>query len=178
MSYNTNQKSLQLRHFIVTLRKENPDLTLQQIGITVNRTRERVRQILVSEGIETRSAKRVESASRPNPICRVCHKEIRIAKNSYAHRRVYCDECVSDNSDKIDMGLRRRRIPRIDVSCPYCHTVINMRETLYERNKLKNTNIFCSRSCRSRYMWQQQIVKNVGGRIVKVRLGRNSDESE
>ena len=86
----TNQKSLQLRHFVVTLRQQNPDMTLQQIATAVNRTRERVRQILVSEEMETRSAKRVESASRPTPLSRVCNTEI--IRPPSRHRRAYSDE--------------------------------------------------------------------------------------
>ena len=70
----TRQKASELRNEIVTLREENPNMTLREIGEIVNRTRERVRQILTSEDAETRSAKRIESDNRPDPICRVCNK--------------------------------------------------------------------------------------------------------
>jgi len=164
----TNQKSLQLRHFVVTLRQQNPDMTLQQIATAVNRTRERVRQILVSEEMETRSAKRVESASRPTPLCRVCNTEI--IRPPSRHRRAYCDECIRTKIWRVDMGLRKRRIPRIDVPCAYCTKIVNMRETLYKRNKAQK-NFYCSKSCRSKGMWANQIVMNVDGRIKRFRLG-------
>ena len=168
----SKQTAYQVRREIVTLRKENPEITLRQIGELVNRTRERVRQILVSENIETRSSKRVENDSRPTPICRICHQEI-ISPLKTTHNRVYCDECVSNHLSQIDTGLRRRRIPQIDISCAYCNTVMTMRETLYKRQQHKYKNIFCSSSCRSRYTWQQQGIRNVNGRVVKVPLGKN-----
>ena len=164
-----NEKSIQLKHDIITLRQENPVMTLQQIAMTVNRTKERVRQILVSAGIETRSAKRIESASRPTPICRTCNKEVRMNEKRY--KRTYCDECISTKIWHIDMGLRRRRIPRIDIPCAYCNKTITMRETLYKRQQIRHKNLYCSKSCRSKGLWANQIIINVGGKIRSVRLG-------
>ena len=170
MSYSTNQKSTELRQLIVRLRKENPAMTLQQIATAVNRTRERVRQILVSEEVETRSAKRVESASRPNPLCRICNKEI--FRPPSKHKRAYCDECISTKIWLIDMGLRRRRIPRIDTPCAYCNKIVTLIETLYKRQRSLHKNLYCSKSCRSKGMWANQVVINVGGRIRRLRLGK------
>jgi len=170
------QKSLDLRNEIVILRKENPGMTLREIGELVHRTRERVRQILSSEDVETRSAKRVENANRPNPICRVCHKEFTAIKDK--KKKVYCRECMSNGAWNVDMGLRRRRIPRIDVPCTYCSTIVNIRETLYKRKQKKHKNLFCSSSCRSLFTWKQQLIQNINGRIVKVPLGRNVEEIE
>lgn len=165
----TNQKALQLRHFVVTLRQENPDMTLQQIATAVNRTRERVRQILVSEEMETRSAKRVESASRPTPLCRICNKEI--FRPPSRHRRTYCDECIRTKVWRIDMGLRKRRIPQIDTPCAYCKKTVTMRETLYKRHQTLHKYFYCSKSCRSKGLWANQAVMNVDGRIKRFRLG-------
>ena len=140
----TRQKASELRNEIVTLREENPNMTLREIGEIVNRTRERVRQILTSEDAETRSAKRIESDNRPDPICRVCNKsfsDINIPK-SKSKIRVYCRECINNGSWAIDMGERRRRILRINVPCAYCGIEINMRETLYKRQQSKHTNLF------------------------------------
>ena len=45
------------RQTVVRLRTDHPDWTLERIGQIVKRTRERVRQILISEGLEHRSTK-------------------------------------------------------------------------------------------------------------------------
>ena len=101
----TRQKASELRNEIVTLREENPNMTLREIGEIVNRTRERVRQILTSEDAETRSAKRIESDNRPDPICRVCNKsfsDINIPK-SKSKIRVDCTKQtlrITDQSGK------------------------------------------------------------------------------
>jgi len=163
----TQQKSIQLRHDIVTLRQENPAMTLQHIAIIVNRSRERVRQILVSENIETRSAKRVKSANRPTPLCRLCNTEILTYRSK---TRVYCDECVRTKVSHIDRGLRIRRIPRVHIPCCYCDAIIDMRKTLYESHQKLYKNLFCSTSCRTRYLWDNKVLVNIGGTIMRGKI--------
>ena len=41
-----------IRHAVINLRTAHPDWTLEKIGKVVNRSRERVRQILVSANLE------------------------------------------------------------------------------------------------------------------------------
>ncbi len=162
-----------IRNTIVTLRKENPNWTLRDIGELVHRTRERVRQILVSEKLNTRRETRIAYDFLPNPICEVCNKEIIFAINQINKRtRTYCDECVSNGRMGIAKGLKIRKEKKT-IPCTYCNKLMTMTEHSYEVKQSKNKNMFCSASCRSRHTWQQQLVKNVGGRIVKVQLGRN-----
>jgi len=54
---------------VVELRTHHPHMTLIEIGEEVGVTRERVRQILVSENLETRSTARIPI---PMPPCRRC----------------------------------------------------------------------------------------------------------
>lgn len=63
---------------VTSLRKYRPDLTLQQIGDRVNLSRERVRQILSSEGLQTIN-------TEWHHKCKVCG--IRIS-----HDRIYCED--------------------------------------------------------------------------------------
>ena len=165
-----NEKSIQLKHDIITLRQENPVMTLQQIAMTVNRTKERVRQILVSENLETRSAKRVENANRPNAFCRLCNTEIitgTINNKRIPPTRKYCDNCVSSRIWTIDRGIRSRRIPRVHIPCCYCNAIIDMRKTLYESHQRLYKNLFCSTSCRTKHLWDTKVLVNIGGTIMK-----------
>ena len=161
----------QTRHDVSILRRENPDMTLQQIATIVNRSRERVRQICVSENLETRSAKRVETATRPNPTCRICNTEM-----PKSPRRVYCDECVAHKLQHIDRGLRERRIPRGNIPCHYCKANINMRETLITRHKNHYKNFFCSTSCRSKNVWAMKVLVNIDGRIRRADVEEGTDD--
>jgi len=158
------------RQNVITLRQENPAMTLQHIAITVNRTRERVRQILVSENMETRSAKRVESANRPSTLCRLCNTEIIIGtinKKRTPPTRKYCDNCINNNFWHIDIGLRKRRIPRVYIPCCHCNTIIDIRKTLYESHQRIYKNLFCSTHCRSKHLWDNKVLVNINGKIRK-----------
>ena len=164
-----NKVNTPLKDAIVQTKINNPEFTLREIGEKFNLSRERIRQILVSVNMETRSAKRVEIANTPLPICMMPECENRVS-----HRpRTYCVVCVENGSWKTHMGIRRRRIPQITIQCDYCSKDITMRETLYQRQRSRHKNTFCSQKCRSRHVWHtQKLVENVDGRIVRVLLGR------
>lgn len=165
------KKNLPKVNAVIKMRLNNPELTLREIGEAFNLTRERIRQILVAENIETRSSRRVAMATTPYPVCLEPECENRVP-----HRgRSYCVVCVKSGVWQRDNGLRRRRIPQVTSKCTRCNTDITMRETLYNRQRSKYKNMYCSQKCRSMYVWETQIVKNVGGRIVKVPLGKEGE---
>jgi len=167
------------RNDVITLRTENPALTLQQIAIIVNRTRERVRQILVSENMETRSAKRVENSNRPNALCRICNTEIitgTVNKKRTPPSRKYCDSCINNNIWHIDRGMRSRKIPRVHIPCCHCNTIIDIRKTLYERHQRIYKNLFCSTPCRSKYLWDNKVLTNINGKITRGRIESDRDD--
>ena len=82
------------RELVKTARLKNPCATLQQIGNDIGITRERVRQILSEEGLNT-------SAWKQTYYCLNCDKEI-------ATGRKFCSKrCDSDYT-------------RIQIECPVC----------------------------------------------------------
>ena len=73
------------RATVVKLRKEQPNMTLQEMGEQIGISRERVRQILVSENLSTRSIKEVERRTfKPLPRCESCNLPTK------AYNRKYC----------------------------------------------------------------------------------------
>jgi len=162
------------RKRICFIRHHHPEMTLQQIGDLVSLTRERVRQILVSENLETRSTKQIESINRPNYFCRVCKNEI---INNTKSKRFYCDVCIHNGAGKIDKGLRRRRVLRIDVPCDYCQILVTILETAYKRRQ-QYKNFYCSRSCRSKNLWANKVVINVNGRIQRKELDESENDTD
>ena len=75
------------RQTVIDLRTTHPDWTLEQIGKMVERTRERVRQILVSEGLEQRSTKAVYSRLpahlKKGKPCKKCGTPVPYVERSY-----------------------------------------------------------------------------------------------
>ena len=163
-----NKKNIEKTNAIVTMRVANPELTLQEIGTYFNLTRERIRQILVSANVETRSSHRIEILTRPYPVCVTPKCENTVPRRG----RQYCISCLENGTWIQDMGLRRRRIPQVTVQCNRCNKDISMRETLLNRQRSRYKNMYCSQKCRSTHVWEQQKVKNVSGRIVRVQLGQ------
>jgi len=66
---------------VVELRTHHPHMTLREIGEELGITRERVRQILTSENLETRSTARIPI---PMPPCRRCGNFVPYRK------RIFC----------------------------------------------------------------------------------------
>jgi hypothetical protein len=75
---------LEARDRVRELRLDNPQATLQEIGNSCGISRERVRQILASEGLPT-SARRAKIFK----ICKACGKKL-----SWRSKTGYCASCL------------------------------------------------------------------------------------
>jgi len=168
MASTRNQKQKIDYDLVIQMRLEHPEFTLRELGEKFNVSRERIRQILASANVETRSYKRVISSLMPLVNCAIPDCGNRIEKKGMT----YCRECIESGYWAIYTGSLRRKIPRVTFQCKRCDTDITMRQTLYERQKRQYTNTFCSQRCRSLYVWETQSVRNVGGKIVKSPLGK------
>lgn len=161
-----NEESIRTRTMVIELRKANPDWTLNQIGLEVDRTRERVRQILVKAGIESRSAKAVY-ARQPIHLklgqpCKQCGTPVPYViqtvkgqprSGSYP---VYCSQiCRSDYY-------------RVDRACAYCKKIVTLRKSDAIRDLERNKALYCSHSCRSKEYWA--IVKGEKSNILEYSL--------
>ena len=112
----------------IELRKHHPEMTLQAIGTELGISRERVRQILTSENLETRSVGRIPE---PMPLCRTCNNPVPI------RRRIYCSsEC-------------QRPYGKTTVNCHFCNTEITLMTSQYNARTSRNVHIHCSRECRN-----------------------------
>ena len=147
---------MMIRQTVAELRIAHPDWTLEQIGQTVNRTRERVRQILISEGLEQRSAKaaysRLPSDMKRGAPCKKCGTPVPYIDRSYpsgykgGSYPKYCSvEC-------------RRHEEEIELTCFYCNKTYvltvpqaNSRQRRVANGKYKAT--YCSHSCSSNAYW-------------------------
>jgi len=115
------------RDLVAYLRETNPAMTLQEIGSHVGISRERVRQILVSEKLETRSSGR---QPLPMPECLYCGTLL-----PNRHRRYCGPKCQYPNGRTI-------------VYCQYCNKEINVMTSVYNSRMRRAKYIHCSRDCR------------------------------
>ena len=109
---------------IIEYRTKYPEMTLLEIGNIVGVSRERVRQILSSEQLQTKSLKRQPPII---PDCKTCGNKVPTAK------RIYCsEEC-------------RRPVKQI-LKCDYCKKEMIFAPSLYNaRNRA--IKVHCSREC-------------------------------
>jgi|TARA_R100001530_G_C4274527_1_gene143934 hypothetical protein len=124
--YKTLRKSDYRKLSILTIKMENPDITLQAIGDKVGCTREYVRIVLKDFGVST---------YRPpmeNKLCLECQEPI---SRHRAYRTNICKECSYKNR-------------REETVCPNCQKV-----NLSLKSHIKrNTNTFCNNNCQFSYM--------------------------
>ena len=114
------------REVVKYLRNNHPEITLQEIGSHVGISRERVRQILSSANLETRSSGR----RLPMPNCRYCGT---LLPN---RRRTYCDsKCQYPNG-------------KTTTYCHYCNKEIVLMTSIYTSRQFRSKYIHCSRECR------------------------------
>ena len=117
------------RDIVTYLRRTSPDMTLQEIGSHVGISRERVRQILVSEQLETRSRGRY----LPLPVCLYCGTSLP------NRQRKYCDsKCQYPNG-------------KTTVYCNYCNKEMIFMTSVYLSRTSRAKYIHCSRSCRDNH---------------------------
>ena len=149
--------------WIISLRQENPDFTLLQIGERVGVTRERVRQVLKKNGLQTQStaaAKHlIPKHLRKGEPCLRCSTPVpwvdNLAVTKHTNGRYYqrggyqrycSDEC--------------RRAPMTKYVCTNCGeekelTVSQYRAKLRRRAEgLYSEAIYCSHSCKSLGYWK------------------------
>ena len=112
---------------VVELRTHHPHMTLIEIGDEVGVTRERVRQILVSENLETRSTARIPI---PMPPCKRCGTPVPYRK------RIFCS------------AICQRPTGRTIVNCNYCGKEISLMTSTYKTRHARAAHIHCSRTCR------------------------------
>mgnify|MGYP005812138595 FL=1 len=125
--HNYGQSSKRLE--IIYLRENFPELTLREIGEKVELTRERVRQILTTANLATKSLARI---STPLPLCATCNKTL-------AHKRLkFCNQkCQFPNG-------------KTTFQCSTCGMFKTVMTSAYRRISQKNSKIYCSRICRGR----------------------------
>ena len=115
------------RDIVTYLRETNPAMTLQEIGSHVGISRERVRQILVSEHLETRSTARIPI---PMPPCRRCGNFVPYRK------RIFCS------------SICQHPTGRTIVMCHSCGKEISLMTSIYKTRQARAAHIHCSRTCR------------------------------
>ena len=148
--YNERYPRSEIREEIIWLRSTHPDWTLEQIGNEVGRTRERVRQVLLSENMEARSAK---AAYARQPIhlkkgkpCKRCGTPVPyVAYKQGGHYNIFCSKACAAQQ-------------HVELTCGYCEKVYELTTSqARSRNKRVTTGrykaTYCSHSCSSRAYW-------------------------
>lgn len=115
------------RDDIVRLRTTYPEMTLSDIGGELGLSRERVRQILVQENLETRSTGRIPI---PMPTCKMCNNLVPTRKHTYCSPK-----CQRPNG-------------RTTTRCYGCNKEITLMTSQYKARTQKALHVHCSRACR------------------------------
>ncbi len=117
-------KNIALRQDLISLKKKFPCYTLQQIGNEYGITKERVRQILSSEGVDT-------TLYNPKKICQKCG-----GKKEKGQRK-YCKKCADE-------------LQYIHIRCEKCHRLFrrSVHYVIYNNPE----HMFCSNKCRGSYV--------------------------
>ena len=118
---------LPVRPQVVILRKEHPSWVLEQIAREVNVSRERVRQILETEGLPTRHPKKVR-------LCKICGNPTRNANK-------YCDACY----------ISWKASCWIEVTCNQCGKPKYRLISQYREARPH----FCDNKCKARYVFNK-----------------------
>ena len=121
------------REKIILYKKEHPDWTLAYIGSLIGVTKQRVRQVLLTNNLPT---KRLKEYCFP---CIVC-KTLILSKNT---SKVICsDEC-------------KKKLLWVNLLCTNCKISISRLKSVLARDLRKKPNklFFCSKSCNISYLW-------------------------
>jgi len=112
---------------IINYRNHYPDMTLEEIGLTVGVTKQRVSQILTKANVETRSRKKIPA---PMPKCQTCG-------NPVSHRRrLFCGYTCQFPQGKTS------------TNCHYCNKELTLMTSVYNSRLRRSRFIHCSRACR------------------------------
>jgi len=117
------------RERIKTLRANNPNLPAARIAEFLSVSRERVRQILVAEGLPTKVKPYYGD-------CKIC------GENLGAGRKIYCSTACRS----VDC--------RISFRCDYCGKTKEVLQSVYRGQKKRGYKfMYCSVSCRNFGKW-------------------------
>ena len=107
---------------VLKFKKIDPNMSCARIGLLVGLTRERVRQILSKNGVET---------GWPKRYCRVCGKRIKTFKSICGHCKVELNNLL------------------VFKKCPVCLNMFGVPvRALKYHSKTQGPRKYCSNSCR------------------------------
>lgn len=162
------------RQTVINLRTNHPDWTLEKIGQAVDRTRERVRQILISENLEQRSTKAAYSRLPPHlkkgPPCPKCGTLVPYRERSY-------DSGYKGGSyPKYCSAECRPKEEAIELTCFYCNKIYVLTIPQAKSRQRRVTNgrykaTYCSHSCSSHAYWDVVHGKTPNDFNYKLELG-------
>ncbi len=119
-----------MREQVKAIRTANPCAVLQKIGDKVGLSRERVRQILKSEGLQTIHYKQTY-------VCLNCQKEFLPA--CYSASKKWCSRnCKHEYTHPL-------------VECDNCHELFRRVRGQLCQPTMKHTHYFCSKFCHGKY---------------------------
>lgn len=116
------------RKSIAKMREQFPCYTLQQIGDEFGVGRERVRQVLNLESVETKSLQRLTTGKK----CQRCGEII-----SGRQRKDYCSKC-------------RYELHHVQIVCDQCGKLFWRKASqvlVYPNRKMEHNHFFCNRVC-------------------------------
>ena len=147
-----SKQSKRNREQIIELRTQHPEMTLEAIGNLVSLTKERVRQILIKEGLTTLSTGHATTAARPAQPCKQCGN---IDKQFKAKHAIYCStECKMQGFAKTWVRWREKHPDRwTTYQCAHCGKDKTVRTTYYKRQQKKYQNQYCSPYCNMASQW-------------------------
>ena len=126
----------------INYRNHYPDMTLEEIGINVGLTKQRVSQILTKANVETRSLKKIPA---PFPNCQTCGKPVSHLQQIDAltshqkasvRRRLFCSTACQFPQGKTS------------TNCHYCNKELIFMTSVYNTRLRRSRFIHCSRACR------------------------------
>jgi len=117
------------RELIVTLRVNNPNLPAVRIAEFLSISRERVRQILKTEGFPTRVKPYYGD-------CKVCGRDLKSGRKAYCSYACRSTDC------------------RISFRCDYCGQTKEVLQSVFNAQKKRGYKfMYCSISCRNFGKW-------------------------
>ena len=140
---------------IIQLRITHPEMTLKAIGDEVALTKERVRQILVKEGLSTISIGQVTTRSKPIIPCLHCGSTDKKFKIKHS---LYCDKVCEEKGKKETWVQWRNNHPErwTTFRCYYCNKEKILKTSQYKKASKKNKNMYCSHSCNLNAQWANE----------------------
>ena len=129
---NMSDENLQKRLAIVQIKLDNPDITLQALGDKFNLTRERIRQVLISEGFITHRKPKTQD-------CKYCSKSFIVIEHQKNKLSIaYCSQRCKEDAH------------RVYLNCATCEKQYFLGSSEYRGRKRykEHGNNYCSVKCR------------------------------